>query len=260
MTIRFGAHSHSSDPLDWATDLGTNVLQFYVGDPQAWKKPAFPIDDLAERAAAEDIDLYVHAPYVVNVASTNNRVRIPSRKLLQQHVTEAARVGAKAVVVHGGHVTKDDNILDGFTNWRKAVDGLELPIPILIENTAGGAYAMARFLETLKVLWAALEGSDNFDNVGFCLDTCHAFASGLDMGTLVDDVLGITGRIDLVHLNDSKGAAGSGLDRHANLGQGNIGEEHLVAIAKQAGAPLVLETPGDKQGHVDDVAWLRARL
>ncbi|SDL15837.1 deoxyribonuclease IV [Tessaracoccus oleiagri] len=258
MTIRFGAHSHSANPLDWARDLGTNVLQFYLDDPQGWKKPDFTVDISA--AAAEGIDVYVHAPYVVNVASTNNRVRIPSRKLLQQHVTEAARVGAKGVVVHGGHVTGGDDLVDGFTNWRKAIDGLDLPIPILIENTAGGTYAMARFLESLQVLWAAIEGSDNIGQVGFCLDTCHAFAAGLDMTTLVDDVRAITGRIDLVHLNDSKGAAGSGVDRHANLGTGQVPAEQLVEVARTAGAPLILETPGGMEGHVADIAWLRERL
>lgn len=258
MTIRLGAHAHSANPLDDARRLGTNVLQFYLSDPQSWKKPAFPIDDLAEQAAAEDVHLYVHAPYVVNVASTNNRVRIPSRKILQQHVTEAARLGARGVVVHGGHVGADDDILSGFTNWRKAVDGLDLPIPILIENTAGGTKAMARFLESLKVLWAAIEGSDNFSQVGFCLDTCHAFAAGLAMDTLVDDVLAITGRIDLVHINDSRGGAGSGVDRHANLGKGAVPPDALVDVVRSAGAPAVLETNPD--GHVDDLAWLRERL
>lgn len=260
MTIRLGAHAHSANPLDDARALGTNVLQFNLSDPQSWKKPVFEVPNFAEDAAAEDIELYVHAPYVINVASTNNRIRIPSRKILQQHVTAAAEAGAKGVVVHGGHVTGGDDIVDGFTNWRKAVDGLDLPIPILIENTAGGNNAMARFLESLKILWAAIEGSDNIAQVGFCLDTCHAFAAGLDMSTLVDDVLAITGRIDLVHLNDSKGAAGSGVDRHANLGQGAIPADDLVGVVKQAGAPTVLETPGGPEAHRDDLAWLRERL
>ncbi|NLE98423.1 MAG: deoxyribonuclease IV [Propionibacterium sp.] len=260
MTLRLGAHAHSANPLDDARLLGTNVLQFNLSDPQSWKKPNFDVERFAEDAAAEDIDLYVHAPYVINVASTNNRIRIPSRKLLQQHVTEAARVGAKGVVVHGGHVTGGDDIAEGFTNWRKAVDGLDLPVPILIENTAGGANAMARFLESLQVLWAAIEGSDNIDGVGFCLDTCHAFAAGLDMESLVDDVLAITGRIDLVHLNDSKGAAGSGVDRHANLGEGALRDEDLVGVVRAAKAPVILETPGGPERHRDDIAWLRERL
>lgn len=258
MDLKIGAHAHSPNPLDDARALGTNVLQFNLSDPKSWKKPEFTVENFREDAEAEGIDTYVHAPYVINVASTNNRIRIPSRKLLQQHVTEAARVGAKGVVVHGGHVTAGDDIVDGFTNWRKCVDGLDLPVPILIENTAGGTYAMARFLETLQVLWAAIEDSDNIDNVGFCLDTCHAHAAGLDLSTLVDDVLAITGRIDLVHLNDSKSPAGSGQDRHANLGQGTVPPDLLADVVRAANAPTVLETA--PSGHVEDLAWIRERL
>ena len=89
------------------------LVQFFLGDPQGYKGPEVQYADgaAALRAAAEDagIDLYVHAPYIVNVATTNNRIRIPSRKLLQQHVDAAAEIGAKGLIVHGGHVGKDDD-------------------------------------------------------------------------------------------------------------------------------------------------------
>ncbi len=81
---------------------------------------------LRDDAAAAGIDLYVHAPYIVNVATTNNRIRIPSRKLLQQHVDAAAAIGAKGLIVHGGHVNKDDDPDKGFDNWRKAVEATDL--------------------------------------------------------------------------------------------------------------------------------------
>ncbi|MDN6762519.1 TIM barrel protein, partial [Acidipropionibacterium jensenii] len=96
--------------------------------------------------------------------------------------------------------------------------------------------------------------------VGFCLDTCHAFAAGLDMTTLVDDIHAVTGRIDLVHANDSQGPAGSGRDRHANLGQGQIDPDELVRVIRAAGAPVVVETPGGAQDQAADIAWLRERL
>lgn len=258
MTLKIGAHAHSLNPLDDARALGTSVAQFNLSDPKSWKKPVFE-EDLSS-AVDDGVDLYVHAPYVINVASLNNRIRIPSRKLLQQHVTEAARIGAKGVVVHGGHVTKDDDPADGFVNWRKAIDGLDLPVPILIENTAGGSYAMARYLEAIQQLWTTIETSDNIGQVGFCLDTCHAFAAGLDMTSLVDDIRGITGRIDLIHLNDSQGKASSGVDRHANLGEGNIPAEAMIDVITTAGAPVVLETPNGLEAQRADLDWVAARI
>ena len=260
MSFPIGAHVSSPDPLDEARALGADVVQLVLGDPQSWKKPTFDAPGLREKAEAAGVQLFVHSPFVLNVASTNNRIRIPSRKLLQQHVNAAAEIGAKGVVVHGGHVTADDDPTVGIQNWRKCVDGLELPVPILIENTAGGKHAMARFLDALASLWDALRESEHFPDVGFCLDTCHAFAAGLDMTTLVDDVRAITGRIDLLHLNDSQRPAGSGADRHASLGQGHIDPDELVAVVRAAGAPTVLETPGGTDEHVQDLEWLRERL
>ena len=264
MTIAFGAHVDSTDPIADAKALGADIVQIFLGDPQSWKKPAAMVDGGAPalKAAAEEagVQLVIHAPYVLNVASTNNRIRIPSRKLLQQTVAEAAAVGAIGVVVHGGHVTADDDPAVGFENWRKCVDGLDLPVPIFIENTAGGNNAMARHLEAVDRLWEAISGSENFDRVGFCLDTCHAHAGGVELAGLVDKVKAITGRIDLVHANDSRDAAGSGADRHANLGQGLADADAIVDIIVGADAPVILETPGGVPQHLDDLAWLRSRL
>ena len=164
----------------------------------------------------------MHAPYVLNVATTNNRIRIPSRKFLQQYQHAAAEVGAAGLIVHGGHVLKNDDPAIGFDNWRKCIDGLEMPVPLLIENTAGGDNAMARRLERIAQLWDAVGAAEGGDTVGFCLDTCHAHAGGEELVGLVDRVKAITGRIDLVHANDSRDAFDSGADRHANLGDGEI--------------------------------------
>lgn len=259
-----GAHVDQSDPVGQARELGVKLVQIHIGDPQSWKKPQVAHPGGAEALAAEARDagvaIYVHAPYVINVASVNNRIRIPSRKLLQQTVDEAAALGAKGVIVHGGHVTGDDDPAKGFENWRKAVDGLKTHVPVLIENTAGGNNAMMRYLDAMTQVWEALDGSDNLESVGFCLDTCHAFAAGLDLTTVVDDVLGITGRIDLVHLNDSRSPAGSGADRHANLGQGEIDPDELAGVVGKAGAPAILETPGGPAEHTADLEWIHQRL
>ncbi len=260
MTFPIGAHTSSPNPLDDARALGADVLQCTLSDPQSWKGPTFDVPGFREQAEADGVAVFVHSPFVINVASTNNRIRIPSRKLLEQHVRAAAEVGARGVIVHGGHVTADDDPTTGVENWLKCVDGIELPVPILIENTAGGKHAMARYLEALDALWTRLRDAEQFDKVGFCLDTCHAFAAGLDLTTLVDDVRAVTGRIDLVHLNDSQRPAGSGGDRHATLGEGLIDPDELVGVVRAAGAPVVLETPGGVEEHAGDMEWLRARL
>jgi deoxyribonuclease-4 len=252
--LSIGAHVGRDDPLIEADKRQADLVQFFLGDPQGWKKPELPENADALRAA--EIPLYVHAPYVLNVATTNNRIRIPSRKLLGQYADAAASIGAKGLIVHGGHVNVGDDPEVGFDNWRKTFDRAEFPLPVLIENTAGGERAMARRLEAIARLWDALEGFE----VGFCLDTCHFHAGGEELVDVVERVRAITGRIDLVHANDSKDAFGSGRDRHENFGSGQIDPDDLVAVVREAGAPVVCETPGGADGQAADIAFLRDRL
>ena len=227
-TLRVGAHVDQADPVAEALARGASLSQFFLGDPQGYRGPEVRYDGGAEalRAAAEEhgIDLYVHAPYIINVATTNNRIRIPSRKLLQQHMDAAASIGAKALIVHGGHVEKagdDPELLEkGFDNWRKAVEATDIKVPLLIENTAGGN----------------------------------------DLTTVVDDVRAITGEIALVHANDSRDAFDSGADRHTNFGAGRIDPDELAAVVRAAGAPVVCETPGGPEEHRADFDWLRQRV
>ena len=262
--LAIGAHVDQVDPIAEARARGATVAQFFLGDPQSYKGPVVAYAGgaaaLRPDAAAAGIELYVHAPYPINVATTNNRIRIPGRKLLQQHVLAAAEIGARGLVVHGGHLAVDEDAGVGFDNWRKCVDGLELPIPLLIENTAGGDNAMARRLEAIERLWEAIGRASGSSNVGFCLDTCHAHAGGIELEDAVERVLAITGRIDLVHVNDSRDEFDSGADRHTNLGAGKVDPQALVAIVRQAGAPAICETPGAAEGQGADIAWLRERL
>ena len=248
--LRIGAHVGQSDPVSEARSRGADLVQLVLGDPQSWKKAVVP--DLGER---DGLDVYVHAPYIVNVASTNNRIRIPSRKILLDHATAAASLGAKGLIVHGGHVTAGDDPAVGVENWVKTFERMECPLPVLLENTAGGDHAMARRFDALARLW---DGIGGFPNVGFCLDTCHAHAAGEELLDVVDRVKAITGRIDLVHCNDSRDAFGSGADRHANLGSGQIDPDLILAVVAAAAAPVVLETPAE--GQADDIAFLRERL
>ena len=254
---RIGAHVHRGDPFAAATSWEAEVAQFFLGDPQAWKAPIFPGDPAALRDAFAEarIETFIHAPYRINVATTNNRIRIPSRKLLGDYLEAAATIGAAGVIVHGGHVDAGAEPGQGYENWQKAVERIERPVPMLIENTAGGDRAMARGLDAVARLWEAIAGGLD-DNIGFCLDTCHAYAGGEELAGVVDRVKAITGRIDLVHCNNSRDEQGSGRDRHAGIPDGTIDPALLLDVIRAAGAPVVCETP-DPAG---DIAWLRERL
>ena len=252
-----GAHVHRVDPFAEATACGAAVAQFFLGDPQDWKAPVFPGDpgEVRDAFAGAGIDVYIHAPYRINVATANNRIRIPSRKLLGQHLAAAATIGAKGLIVHGGHVEAGTELDEGYDNWRKAVERVERPVPMLIENTAGGDRAMARGLAAVARLWEAICGGLD-DNIGFCLDTCHAYAGGEDLDGIVDRVKAITGRIDLVHCNNSRDEQGSGRDRHATVTTGTIDPAQLLDVVRASGAPAVSESPDP----ASDIRWLRDHL
>ena len=149
--MRIGAHVDPADPLAEAAARKADVVQFFLADPQGWKNPQPRAD--AQALKDSDLQVFIHAPYIVNVASPNNRIRIPSRKLMQVHAEAAATVGASGLIVHGGHVDKGD-LADGFDNWRKALEQhKDTGVPILIENTAGGDNACARKFDALAQLW-----------------------------------------------------------------------------------------------------------
>jgi len=255
--MRIGAHAKDDNPLNAIRDRGAEVVQFFLADPQGWAAPK--PHPQADELRASDADVVIHSRYLVNVASTNNRIRIPSRKLVAQDAKMAAELGAFGLVVHGGHVRRGEDPQVGIDNWRKlferAVDS-PFEVPILVENTAGGDGALAKDFDMLARLWDAI---GEF-GAGFCLDTCHAYSAGWDLDTAVEKVMSITGRIDLVHLNNSRDEFGSGRDRHANVvgGDGTIDPEVLAGVAKAAGAPVVVETPSE--GQADDIAFLRESL
>jgi deoxyribonuclease-4 len=258
LAMLIGVHVKDDDPMRWVAEKKADVVQFFLSDPQGWKAPKpHPQTDAL---LADPVEVFIHSPYLINVASTNNRIRIPSRKNVTQHADGAAAVGAKGLIVHGGHVGDNDDVEVGLDNWRKLFEREQekggFKVPILIENTAGGENAMTRDLDVIARLWDKV---GEF-GAGFCLDTCHAFAAGWDLATAVEKVKAITGRIDLVHLNNSRDEFGSTRDRHANVvgGEGTIDPELLVAVARDAGAPVVVETPPD--GQSADVTYLRERL
>ncbi len=255
--MRIGAHvRQDDDPIGCGERYGADLVQLFLGEPQGWTKPG--THPRQEQIRASDVAVVVHAPYVINVASTNNRLRMPSRKAVAEHAEAAARIGAFGLVVHGGHVRSGEEIAAGVENWRKLFERQEdkggFAVPVLIENTAGGDFAMARHVDAIARLWDAVGDYD----VGFCLDTCHAWAGGEDLVDVVERVRAATGRIDLVHLNNSRDGFGSGRDRHAGITSGTIDPDLLVAVCRAADAPVVLETPAE--GIAEDIAYLRELL
>ncbi|MGD2102676.1 MAG: deoxyribonuclease IV [Acidimicrobiia bacterium] len=250
--MKVGAHVPSEHPLEEASARNADLVQIFLSNPQSWKKPA-PRDD-AEELRKSPIPIIVHAPYLINVCADNNRVRIPSRKILQESCDAAAAIDADAVVVHGGHVTGDGRQSEGIVRWRKALDALETDRQVLIENTAGGDKAVARRVEWIKMLWEEIGAY----GVGLVLDTCHAWAGGEPFDNLVERVLDATGRIDLIHANDSKDPFDSRRDRHQNLGHGEIPAEDLARLIVDAGAPVVVETPGGVEAQSADIEWVRS--
>lgn len=247
-----GAHVAPAAPLATAAAIGADCVQIFLGSPQSWKKPAPRAD--ADDLRAADLPIYVHAPYLVNVASAESRIRIPSRKILQQTCDAAGEVGAAAVIVHGGTVMGGEPVAEGYGRWRKALQQLDSQVPVLIENTAGGDNSVARQVESIRQLWDAVGDL----GPGFCMDTCHSWSAGLDLVASTEELLAITGRIDLVHCNDSRDEQGSSRDRHETLTKGQIPAEDILAALRLADAPVVCETPDD--GVAGDISWLREHL
>jgi len=251
-----GAHLGRDRPLEAAAAVGGDCAQLFLSDPQGWEKPP-PRED-AEQLRTSGFPVYVHAPYLVNVCSPRSNVRYGSRKILTQTCEAAADIGAAAVIVHGGHA--EDGIDEGVGRWARTLEMLESSVPVWIENTAGGTNAVARRFDALARLWEAVSAAKTSVQVGFCFDTCHAHAAGEQLSDAVERVLAIVGRIDLLHANDSRDPAGTGADRHANLGEGQIDTGALRAMIRAAGPPVVVETPGGAQEMRADIDFVRATL
>jgi deoxyribonuclease-4 len=244
-----GAHVGQEDPLGDARALGLDAIQLFLGDPQSFTKPQARAD--AETLKNSGIPIYVHAPYRLNVCHPSSRIRIPSRKTLAENVDAAADIGAAGVIVHGGH--SEDSQAEGPVRWWKVFEERQFPVKVLIENTAGGNNAVARYVDQIARLWEKLEGFE----VGFCFDTCHVHAAGEELVGVVEKVLSIVGTIDVLHCNDSRDLAGTGADRHANIGKGKMDPEVIKDMIEASNAPvLILETPWP--GIAEDVKWVRS--
>lgn len=259
-----GAHVSPDDPVSGAADRGAEVVQLFLSSPMMWRPPVPRDDDWC--AAVEGLPLYVHAPYLVNLASARSEVRDKSATLLQATLEEAERIGARGVVVHAGHPGVDSTVDEGVARWIGAAGELSSTVPLLIENLAKGDPAMGRHRWQLAALLEGLDGGLDVP-LGFCLDTNHLW-EGTDWtepdpeqaAAMVHRWREVAGAVDLLHVNSSRHPAGAGRDHHDNLASGSIPEGVLVAMITAAEAPAaIVETPGGCRAQADDIAWLAVR-
>jgi deoxyribonuclease-4 len=253
--MNIGAHISSAKAIEENKYVKGNTFQIFISSPQMWRSPK-PRED-ADMLQDFDGPIYVHAPYLINVATANNKVRHPSRKLLKDTCKVAASFGAKAVIVHGGSVGEGGDIAKGYEYWRKAIQEVEdTGMRILVENTAGGKNSIAREMDSIERLWEVVGDL----NVGLCLDTCHSWAGGIPTKDAVKGFKKLVKKIDLVHFNDSKDDFNSARDRHQNLGKGNIPKDELEYVIKNCKTDIIVETPGGLDEQKKDVAWVKRRL
>jgi len=272
-----GAHAPTSGglasgSLRYAAAVGAEAIQVFVSNPRSWaltQADAAQEAALREAAAVAGIPLFVHAPYLVNVASPDPRLRALSAGSIRHSLARGAAVGARGVVVHTGSAT-DGSRDAGLGRVRETLlpiledIGADAP-DVLLEPMAGQGHALCSLVTELGPYLDALSWHPR---AGICLDTCHLFAAGHDLAspaglaTMLAEFDGIAaGRLRLVHANDSRECCGSTRDRHEAIGKGQIGSAAFAGLLSHpatGGAAFVVETPGGAAGQAADITALRA--
>jgi len=262
-----GAHVSPAGGLAKAIDRGVErdcqAIQIFNQSPRMWRPTAYDEDDFAAFRAAMDPSpikaVLIHAVYLLNCASEDEEIRDKSLTSLVQSLRVGHGIGAAGVVLHPGSAKQGD-VRQAI---RRAGEVIAEALaesegcPLFLENTAGAGGTLGRSFEELAELLDAAGGEPR---LGVCLDSCHLFASGYDIRTAagltetIDGFAQIVGikRLGSLHLNDSKTPLGSNRDRHANIGQGEIGERGCAAYLSEPRfetLPLVIETQGpERQG------------
>ncbi|MEU2234030.1 deoxyribonuclease IV [Streptomyces vietnamensis] len=260
--------------LGYARELGAETVQVFVANPRGWATPTGnPVQDERFRAEceAESISVWVHAPYLINFGSHTEATVEKSVESLRHSLRRGREIGAKGVVVHTGSATggrpREVALAQVRERMLPLLDELthEDDPDLLLESTAGQGFSLCSRTWDFGPYFDAL---DRHPKLGVCLDTCHIFAAGHDLAgphgaaqtlDLLVDTVG-EGRLKLIHANDSKDVVGAHKDRHANIGAGHIGEEAFEKLLRHPatdGVPLIIETPGGKEGHVADVELLK---
>jgi deoxyribonuclease IV len=269
--VLFGAHCSGGvkGALDRAIEIGADAVQLFVQSPRTWRFPEHDPDNLAafrERSAETGIPAVVHALYLVNLAAPDDAVYEKSVATMRSTVDTACAIEAQAVVFHVG-----SHLGAGFdTGLARAVPAIAQVLErcsdqtwLLMENSAGTGGTIGRSLDELEAIFDALDGHPR---LGICLDSCHLYASGIDVtdqdaldAALADlDARVGLDRLRVLHANDSKAPLGSNRDRHDNIGEGLIGEGLGTFLAHPLlqELPVLLEVPG-KDNHGPDADEVR---
>ena len=268
----------ASGALTTARELGHETLQVFVGNPRGWAaSPGNPVEDARFRdaCATEGVRSFIHAPYLVNLGSPTPATYEKSVSTVAHNLKRAAESGAEGVVVHTGSFVDPTGSATKYAAAMKQVREGLLPLLeqledeaapwLLLEPTAGQGRSLCAGVEDLQPYLKAL---DFHPKAGICLDTCHVFAAGAPLdeqgGTAatVDRIveIGGTGRLRLIHANDSMDVRGAFKDRHQNIGVGHIGADafgDLFAHPATAGVPFILETPGSREPGNPDADLLK---
>jgi deoxyribonuclease-4 len=266
-----GAHVSPAGGLPKAVERGVQrgcrAIQIFNQSPRMWRPSVYREEDVAafrEALAASPIEaVLIHAVYLLNCASDDPEIRAKTLHSLTHSLRVGEQIGACGVVLHPGSAKTGDvgeAIARAGATIREALAESE-GCPLHLENTAGAGGTLGRSVEELAALLDAASGprSTGGERLGVCLDSCHLYASGYDIRTPrgIDALLEVLSakigleRVRSLHLNDSQGALGSNRDRHANVGQGELGERGcatFLAAAPFADLPCVLETPGGDGG------------
>jgi deoxyribonuclease-4 len=274
--VLFGAHVSSDGGIDKAVDrgaeMGCEAMQVFTQSPRMWRPTAHPEEKLArfrERRAETGIRSVVcHAVYLVNLATLNDDMHEKSRVAMEATVETACALEAEGVVFHvGSHLGAgfDAGVKRALPVLRELLERCGDRTRLLLENTAGAGGTMGRSAAELEAFFTALDGHPA---LGICLDSCHWYASGVNVvdGAALDEALDdLDRRIGLdrlrcLHVNDSAAPLDSNRDRHAPLGEGLLGDGLATFLVHPAfeGLPAIVET--GRNGHApaaEDVKLLR---
>ncbi len=271
-----GAHVSPAGGLAKAVERGVErrcrAIQIFNQSPRAWKPGAYTDEQVAAYRQALDASdvgaLVIHAVYLINCASEDAEIVEKSLASLVGSLRAGAALGARGVVLHAGSALKDGGEVQPALERAAAVIREALAesdgCPLHLEDTAGAGGTLGRSFEELAAMIDAAGGDGR---LGVCLDSCHLLASGYDVSSAegLADVLDrfeqVVGRERLgsLHVNDSQTPLGSNRDRHAPLGEGEIGEAGCSAFLSEPrfeGLPCIYEGPGSsgKGVEVEDIA------
>jgi deoxyribonuclease-4 len=270
--MRLGLHLSIGGSVDRAIDRaverGCDTLQIFSSNPRRWRSRELVSEEVEnfkkKRKDGGIWPVFIHTPYLLNLASPKEDVYAKSVRALREELCRADNLGVQYVVTHlGSHLGQGKR--GGFRRIVCAVckvfSIVRNDVILLLENAAGTRNSMGSNFEDIRHIMTEI---DEKRRIGVCFDTCHAFAAGYDLisqkavvETLqeLDQTIGLK-RIRLVHLNDSKGRLGSGIDRHEHIGMGKIGESGFRSIlrSKLRRLPLILETPiDDRRSDVENL-------